>query len=119
MKNKLIFVYNADGGIFNMATDYVHKIASPKTYPCSLCKISYGNLGMKREWKQFIEALPYEVEFPHRDELPNNYPTIVGTPLPAVFILKNEMPELLISAEKMNGAESIEGLKLLVTEALS
>jgi hypothetical protein len=51
MSDKLIFVYNADSGILNAIKDLIHKNVSPETYPCSLCAVTYDNLGMKREWK--------------------------------------------------------------------
>ena len=83
MTNKLIFVYNADGGILNMFKDLIHKNVSPETYLCSLCAVTYDNLGMKREWKQFVSSLGHEVEFPHRDELAKEH-GITDVPLPIV-----------------------------------
>jgi hypothetical protein len=44
MKTKsLLFVYNADSGVFNLVTDIAHKIFSPQTYACQLCCITHGN----------------------------------------------------------------------------
>jgi len=45
--SKLIFVYNADSGLLNAMKDWAHKIVSPETYPCSLCALTYNNLGMR------------------------------------------------------------------------
>ena len=36
----LIFIYNANGGIFSAMADAAHKLVSPETYPCSLCAIT-------------------------------------------------------------------------------
>ena len=52
--NELIFIYNAESGLFNAVSDYLHKVISPDTYACSLCQITYGNLGMKKKWKDFL-----------------------------------------------------------------
>lgn len=46
----------------------MHKVFPPKTYACNLCGITYGALSVKKEWAQFIEKLPLETEFLHRDE---------------------------------------------------
>ena len=119
MSDKLIFVYNADGGIFNMLKDLVHKNISPETYQCSLCAVTWDNLGMKREWKQFVNGLGREVKFLHRDELEKEH-GIMGIPLPAAFVhCMDEEPELWLDAERMNSCKSLEDLKQLVTSSLN
>ena len=67
-KTSLVFVYNADSGLFNTMTDIAHKIFSPDTYSCNLCMITHDNLSMRSEWKNFIEQLDIELAFLHRDE---------------------------------------------------
>ncbi|MCY4438269.1 MAG: hypothetical protein OXE05_13160 [Chloroflexi bacterium] len=69
VERRIVFVYNADSGHLAQLKDYVHKIVSPETYPCSLCQITYGNLGMKRAWRRFVQELPHPAVFAHRDEL--------------------------------------------------
>jgi len=82
---ELLFVYNADSGLLNAAVDYFHKILSPSTYPCSLCAITYGNQGMRPDWKEFVIQLPVQSTFLHRDELRKKYPELAQYPLPAAF----------------------------------
>jgi hypothetical protein len=119
MTNKLIFVYNADGGILNMFKELIHKNVSPDTYPCSLCAVTYDNLGMKREWKQFVRGLGREVEFLHRDELAREH-GITDVPLPAAFIhCMKEGPKLWLDSAKMNSCKSLEDLQRLVTSNLN
>ena len=65
---RLLMIYNADGGLFAMVSDAVHKVLSPSTYPCSLCAITYGATRMKSEWRAYIERLPLAVTFHHRDD---------------------------------------------------
>ncbi|MCI0555306.1 MAG: hypothetical protein L0287_30535 [Anaerolineae bacterium] len=119
MSDKLIFVYNADSGIFNAFKDLIHKNLSPETYPCSLCTVTYNNLGMRREWKQFIQQLGRSVEFLHRDELEKKY-GIKGIPLPAAFTkCMGEEPRIWLNAEKMNSCKSLGDLKQLVMSNLN
>ena len=116
--DKLIFVYNADSGILNSLKDWAHKIISPKTYACSLCALTYDNLGMRRPWREFIKELGYEVEFLHRDELANQY-GIMDVKLPATFILQNGKPKLWIESDAMDACDSLKELQSLVTHKLT
>jgi len=60
---KIIFVYNANSGFFSSLKDTIHKTISPDTYQCNLCQVTFGAFNMKDEWKEFIEKLPYEIDF--------------------------------------------------------
>lgn len=105
----LVFVYNADAGLFSMLSDYAHKVISPDTYPCSLCALTYGHLGMKRGWKRFVESLDAEVEFLHRDELATQY-GVRDAVLPAVFRRVGQVLEPFIDAATLDTATDLEGL---------
>lgn len=111
----LIFVYNADSGLLNTIVDYAHKITSPQTYPCNLCAITFGNLGMKSEWKNFVESLDINVEFLHRDEFTEKY-KIQGK-FPSAF-MKNEELILFLNQKEMNALKSLDDLIELVRENL-
>ena len=114
----IIFVYNADSGLFNGIKDLIHKNISPATYPCSLCAVTYNNLGMRLEWKQFVQTLNRGVEFLHRDELADQY-GIRDIPLPAAFTRPtNQPPELWLPAEVINSCKSLEELQELVLKKL-
>ena len=65
---QLVFVYNADSGLFGTATDFTHKILSPSTYRCRLCALTYGNFTIKDEWKSFIAQLPFSITFLHKND---------------------------------------------------
>lgn len=112
-KNKLIFVYNANSSLFALGTDYVHKIISPQTYQCDLCKITYGNLGMRKEWKEFIQKLPITVQFLHKDEFIKNYLQFTHFSFPAVFRGEGSISQL-ITAEEINKQRTLTDLKNLV-----
>jgi hypothetical protein len=116
--SKIIFVYNAGSGLLNALKDWAHKIVSPETYPCSLCALTYDNLGMRRPWREFIKELGYEVEFLHRDELAEQH-GIEDVQLPAAFILQDEELKLWIRCEAMDALNSLDELQTLVTQKLA
>ena len=117
---KLSFVYNADSGLFSLLTDAVHRVVSPATYSCNLCKITYGATGMRDEWRSFIEALGGEIEFLHRDELRQRH-GIKDVALPAVFLetTPDAGMSLLVDAVSINAVSSVQELKALVADRLS
>ena len=111
-KNKLLFVYNADTGLWNGALDVMHKVFSPKTYACKLCGITYGTLSVKKEWAEFIEKLPVKTEFLHRDEWLQKFKRTDH--LPAVFIQNGEELASFIPAEEMNRMDLTDLKKTLL-----
>jgi hypothetical protein len=113
VKPVIIFVYNADSGLFSKLRDYAHKIVAPETYECNLCKVTYGSTGMKAEWKEFIDRLDLEVQFYHRDEAPAKFPGIRG-PFPAAYLQKGDRLEPFISAEEINHCRSLGDLMQLI-----
>ncbi len=113
---QLIFVYAVDGGLFNMLTDYAHKVVSPKTYPCNLCALTNNMLGTKREWAQFLRELGVKTEFLHRNEFVERYPTAEAK-FPAVFSLAGDAePKVLITSKELNECPNLAGLISLLGE---
>ena len=116
-KKTLLFVYNADTGLFSVVTDYAHKIISPKTYPCNLCALTYGNMGMNNKWKEFIGNLKVPIAFLHRDEFVKQY-DLKDTQLPAAFLKQGESVTMLITHDDLNNCSSVEELIALVTKKI-
>ena len=116
--NTIIFVYNAESGLFNLVKDWTHKIISPETYPCSLCALTYDNLGMRNPWRKFIRELEYDVKFLHRDELEGQY-GISEVSLPAAFIHRDGKPKLWINSEALDACQSLDDLISLVSQQLA
>ncbi|HEX8427079.1 hypothetical protein [Hymenobacter sp.] len=102
---ELLFVYNADSGLANGLLDMFHKILSPKTYPCSLCGVTYGNTSMRVEWKQYIHALPVKTRFLHRDEFLTELPQLRNYPLPAAFNKSNKGWQLFLSKTELDSLD--------------
>lgn len=116
-KKKIVFVYNADSGLFNSVGDYVHKIVSPSTYGCNLCGLTFGNLGVRNDWKVFTSALKFHAEFLHKDEFFEKY-DVPDASFPCAYIESDGKLELLIDSNEVNNLKTLEELKSLVSEKL-
>lgn len=116
---RLIFVYNADSGYFNVAADIAHKIFSPSTYPCSLCDLTYGIFKIRPEWDEFVQQSPVPFEFLHKDEFHATYPDWRHLPLPTVLRADDSgaLTEV-VTATQLNDLQSISQLKSLVLAAV-
>ena len=113
----LLLVYNADGGIIERTLDYLHKLTSPATYPCSLCALTYGPLGMRSEWREFVDRQPYEIAFLHRNEFIRQYRGLADLQLPAVLAaLPGSPPRLVLSAAHLDALPDLEALERLLDE---
>jgi len=75
----LIFIYNADSGTINTILDVGHKFISPKTYPCSLCALTYDTFTENKTWKSFRKQSTMDMIFYHKDEFESIYPNIKFT----------------------------------------
>jgi hypothetical protein len=118
MHDRLLMIYNADGGLVSGALDLLHKTFSPSTYACRLCDLTYGSFGMKRDWRATIDALPLPVTFLHKDEWLAEYPE---NPAPLPVILR-EGPtglETIVSAADFADVHTLEALQTLLASRLS
>jgi len=113
-KDKLIFVYNVDSSVFSQVSGAVKKIVTPSKYECNLCMITYGTVSMKDEWREFLDTLPFEKEFLHRDEFQKQYPELESTKLPTIFISPNNTLNPLVSADEIILQKNIKDLKELL-----
>lgn len=112
----LVFVYNADSGVFNTLTDIAHKIMSPDTYECNLCNLTHGYFKARDEWVGFLSDLNVEIEFLHRDEYIKKYKTIAD--YPAVFIKDDKELKLWIDKGTINSMASTEELMQMIRAEL-
>ncbi|MDX1581553.1 MAG: hypothetical protein R3360_08015, partial [Alphaproteobacteria bacterium] len=116
---KFLIVYNADGGLFNMVADGIHKVVSPDTYPCSLCAVSYGLVSMHTPWRKYLKSLSYEVVFHHKDDFAEAYPGH-EIALPAILVRKaGAMPEVLIGKDELDALEDVNELIALTQQRLA
>jgi hypothetical protein len=117
-ETKLVFVYNANSGLFNTLSDVAHKIFSPATYACNLCALTHTPFGMRREWQDFITSLNTPVEFLHADEFKAKYQA-AGVALPAVFQKEDGQLKVWLDSNAINSCQTLAELKqLLASRAL-
>ena len=114
----IIFVYNADSGLFNLLSDMAHKVISPETYNCQLCMLTHGHLGMREQWHKYLETLDTKIEFLHRDEFIKKHPDH-NAELPALFFSREGVTELFISATTIASCPTMEKLIQQVDEQIS
>ncbi len=100
---ELIFVYNAKSNRLNTILDFAHKIVSPSTYACDLCKLTHGNFGEREAWKTFTEKSNIPLTFYHIDEFETHYSETFTYPI----VLKKEEKKLSIVLD----AEAIANFK--------
>ena len=122
---RLILVYNADTGIIEALMHAVHKAVRPETYPCSLCALTYGAVSMRGDWKRYWRSLTAKVDFYHRDDFTEDFPTL-GTggvrevALPTILISEeDEEPRVLISNEELDAMADVNELMEQVSAKLS
>jgi hypothetical protein len=111
---KLLFVYNANSGTFNLLADIGHKILSPDTYSCSLCAVTHGIFKEKQQWRSFVESLPIECVFLHRDEFLQQYPDN-REPLPCVFLSNEAKLASCLSAQQLHACQNMQDLQQLIS----
>ena len=115
VQRELCFIYNAQSGVAHALMDYVHKIVSPQTYACSLCSVTYGNLGMHRQWASYLRGLPFKTRFLYEDTQPKH---LGALKLPAAFVVDNENWVQVIEAAEMDAAKTLDALIALCDSKL-
>ena len=114
---KLIFIYNADSGLFNSFWDYFKKKRSPETYECNLCMQTFGSFSMKKDWKTYIKNLDIDTEFLHKDEFEKKY-DVKNAKYPSAYLRNGASMKIFISVDEMNKVKSLDEMKDLETKKL-
>jgi hypothetical protein len=112
---RLLFVYNADSGLFNTLADVGHKLFSPATYPCQLCAITHGVLAERGAWRNFVASLDLPCEFLHRDQFQARFPGD-QTWLPAIFRLSAGGLEACADASAIAACSGLADLQALIRQ---
>jgi len=111
----LLFVYNADSGLFNTMADIGHKLFAPATYACALCALTHGYFRELPAWRGFIEGLACDCEFLHRDQFAQRHPG-EHTALPAVFREGDAGLECCLDAATLKACSDLDALQQLIIE---
>ena len=117
---KLIFVYNAFSGTHNAVLDALHKIVSPKSYACNLCKITYGTFSENSQWKEFRQKSNVEMDFLHIDEFRKKYASKFSYKYTFPIVLWEDEAEMgiFITTEELERVPNTEALIVLIEERL-
>jgi len=116
---RLVFVYNADSGLFNTMADIGHKIFSPGTYACDLCALTHGYFSERREWRTFIDSLTISCEFLHRDEFVRSNPEQKNLTYPVVLLVDDNGQRICLSRDDLAACDSLDTLKQAITGCLA
>jgi hypothetical protein len=112
----LLFVYNADSGVFNLLAAIGHKLLSPSTYKCNLCALTHDTFGAKKEWRKFLESLPFPVEFLHADEFRFRYGR--EDTFPAIYVRRGGDLTTLVPTRLIDESESLAGLQQTIEASI-
>jgi len=114
---QLIFIYNAKSGFMHGVMDLMHKTASPKTYPCKLCQVTYSGATMNKFWKRYVAGLGIQAIFMHKDEFAKNYPKVNIT-FPAILLKTDKTVKTLLSADDFKRIKDLSDLIKTLNEKL-
>lgn len=117
MEQQLIFIYNAKSGFMHGVMDLIHKSASPKTYPCKLCQMTYSGAAINKVWKNYITKLNIPSIFLHKNEFEQYYPS-VKIKYPAVLWKRDKSLKVLLSAEDFGELKDLSDLISKLNERL-
>jgi len=99
---EILFVYNANSGLFNAITDYVHRQISPSTYSCNLCLITHDNWDRNQRWSTYIDSLPIKVGFMYKNTV-NQYKELgIEVKLPMAFLINENKASVFITTKEIN-----------------
>ncbi|MEO7700239.1 MAG: hypothetical protein ABIZ04_13525 [Opitutus sp.] len=115
---QMLIVYNAEDGLFNALNDWAHKIFSPETYDCSLCRFTYGLAGMLAPWKTFVTGQPFPTVFFHRPDFWERYPDLKTQALPLILVESRGQVEVLVTADEIKNTGGLMTLINLVQSRL-
>jgi len=113
---EIIFIYNAKSGRLNTLLDFAHKIVSPSTYGCDLCKLTHATFGEREAWIFFTEVSDVPFTFYHIDE----YEALFTQSFSYPIVLKKEANVLsvLLDTDAIAGFSSTEELIRAIKEML-
>ncbi len=101
-----LFVYNAQSGSLFKGIDFFHKIISPDTYACNLCKITHGIFSERAKWKKFRKQENVEMKFYYKDEFEAQY----GKQLSYPIVLYSPSLDVVMTHTEINSLKTLQEL---------
>lgn len=104
----ILMVYNANSGLISSSFGALHKIISPKTYQCNLCKITHGAFKEKKEWTDFVKKSKHNFKFMYSDEFEERFKQKFSYPC---VLSKNEASfDIILDNQTMKSFSNLEDL---------
>ncbi len=109
------FIYKAKNGLANSIFDLAHKIVSPDTYECNLCKITHGAFTETKKFKELKQK--YNITLWHIDDYETKYPKESKYPL---IIIRDEKQKEIgrVAAEEINSLTDVDELEIILDELI-
>lgn len=117
MVDRLLGVYNADGGIVGELRYIIgHALG---TTSCALCDITHSPIRRKREWDALVAELGIRVDLRHLNELDERERAAVADRAPVVLVEIDGMLSPLLDAERLTALDgSVAAFGVAVRAAL-
>ena len=115
---RLVFVYNAEAGLVRGIMDSIHKVASPSTYACGLCAITYGLTSMNPKWRTWLKELDIPTAFFHRRDFRRAWPE-ARVALPAILLENRHRLIPVIGAEAFAKIKDVDQLISVLEDRLA
>ena len=116
---KLIFIYNASDDLPSISFDFIHKIISPSTYQCNLCNVTYGNVSMHKEWKEYIESFPLEIEFLYKNNYSQYYKNLKINEFPVAYKYNGNSYQVFISKKEFDLCHDLDDLIRIMNQKIN
>ncbi|MDR6302081.1 GTPase [Mesonia maritima] len=118
---EFLFIYNAKSEYSSLKSS-LHKLLSPTTYACNLCKLTHGFFREKKAWRVFRKRnAAVDMKFLYADEFEKEYASKFGAKYKYPIILEKTGYELevFISTEELNKAKTLTELIKLMEARLN
>lgn len=113
----LVFIYNANSGILPKMKDYGHKEGEDEPGGCNLYAVTHSPIGMKKEWRRFINELGITVRFLSRNEFSSEFGSGSET-FPIAFIQAGKDLTPFITTDEINRCAHLDDLISFVQQRL-
>jgi len=118
MVDRLLGVYNADGGIVGELRYIIgHALG---TTSCALCDITHSPIRRKREWDALVAELGIHVDLRHLNELDERERAAVAGRAPLVLVERDGMLSPLLDSDQLAALDgSVAAFGVAVRAALA
>lgn len=118
MVDRLLGVYNADGGLVGELRYIVGHLLG--TTSCALCDITHSPIRRKREWDALVAELGIRVDLRHLNELDERERAAVGDSAPVVLVDRDGMLSPLLDDAQLTALDgSVAAFGAAVRAALA